>query len=514
MTMATPGEVVLGVRLLEMLGRGPNGTVWTARNSEGKTVAVKIFDAATHARDNDEATFKRGIDTLQEVVALDQRGTCALPRVHAIAPDSLAVSYDYFDNGSAAGIPALCWDVPRTLEFFGRICRAVAGLHELGFTHRALKPSNVLVDDRLLPVLADPGMIGARDPSLTGADVLYRAPEESGGEGLESPTVDVFSLGMLLWFLLLGRDPDEPYEAFAKLDSLTKVPPGLVRIVRKATAHDPAARYQWIEELEADLARYGHHDLVGLGDLAQDDDYPKYGVSSLPARPARRKSEAATDRAPGYAESKRGLPLALQRGVGWFGVGGVVIGLVSLFLASAPSPSAASTFGVVSTVGLALSTLLLKPLPASPLLGRFAAFGAVLAVLIPLELERLAILRWNLTLEHGSDEARAKVAKFLARSGARDLRGARLAGVELVRADFGRADLRMANLSRANLSGTNLSESNLAGADVHGANLKGADLLSSNAFEAKGWLEAHCDRFTAMPRSWACVSGHPVSRRD
>jgi hypothetical protein len=164
------------------------------------------------------------------------------------------------------------------------------------------------------------------------------------------------------------------------------------------------------------------------------------------------------------------------------------------------------------TFGIAFATLLLKPLAANPLLGRLAAFGAALVVLVPLELDRLAVLRWGLTLEHGSDEARAKVAKFLARAGARDLRGARLEGGELVRADFGRADLRMANLARANLSGTNLSESNLAGADVRGANLGGADLLLSNIHEAKGWLEVRCDRFTAMPESWACVNGHPAGR--
>jgi hypothetical protein len=153
-------------------------------------------------------------------------------------------------------------------------------------------------------------------------------------------------------------------------------------------------------------------------------------------------------------------------------------------------------------------------LRASPILGRVAAFGAALVVLIPLELDRLAVLRWSLTFEHGGDEARAKVAKYLARSGERDLRGARLEGGDLGRADFGRADLRDANLSRANLSGTNLSESNLAGADIRGANLGGADLLASNIAEAKGWLDAHCDRFTAMPESWACVNGHPVGRGD
>jgi serine/threonine-protein kinase len=510
--MASAGDSILGAELVEMLGRGPNAAVWTARDGDGKTVAIKIFDPGPRSEEHVRPTFERGIATLHQALLLDEKGASALAPVHAGALDGLAVRYEYFDNGSAAGIPALGWNVPRTLEFFGRVCRAVAGLHEIGLAHRALKPSNVLVDDNLHPLLVDPGMIGPRDPSLTGADLLYRAPEENGEEGLESPTVDVFSLGMLLWFLLLGSDPDEPYERFAKLDSLKRFPPGLVRIVRKATAIDAAARYQWIEELEADLARYTQHHLVGLGDLAPGDDYPKYAVSSLPARPLPRKPAGVAVPVRPSHEPKRRIPRSLERAVAWLGVATVAIATLSMLLAPAPTPSAAGVFGMALTLGLAFSTLLLKPLPASPLLGRLAAFGAVLVVLMPLELERLAVLRWSFTLEHGSDEARAKVAKFLARAGARDLRGARLEGGELFRADFGRADLRMANLARANLSGSNLSESNLTGADVRDAKLGGADLLLSNISEAKGWLEAHCDRFTAMPESWACVNGHPVGR--
>jgi hypothetical protein len=254
--------------------------------------------------------------------------------------------------------------------------------------------------------------------------------------------------------------------------------------------------------------------LVGLGDLAPGDEYPKYRVSSLPARPVPRKLRTVAPARPSLPEQKRGIPRSIERAIGWLGVASVVIGGASLFLSSAPSPSSASVFGLIATFGLAASTFLLKRLPASPILGRVAAFGAALALLIPLELDRLALVRWSLTFEHGSDEARAKVAKYLARAGARDLRNARLEGGDLGRADFGRADLRMANLVRANLSGSNLSESNLAGADVRGARLGGADLLASNISQAKGWLEVECDRFTAMPESWTCVDGHPVGRGD
>ncbi|HEX6272855.1 MAG TPA: pentapeptide repeat-containing protein [Polyangiaceae bacterium] len=508
------GETILGVRLVEMLGRGPNGTVWTARDAEGKTVAVKIARAEAAEKEAVAAAFRRGVETMSRASEVAGRGTTALARLHAISPDGLAFTFDYYDNGSAAGIPSLAWNVQRTLEFFGRICRAVAGLHEVGLLHRALKPSNVLVDDALAPVLVDAGMLGVSEPGrpLDAADATYRAPEELGGEVVQSPTADVYGLGRVLWFLLQGSDPDEPYDAFAKLASLERFPPGLVRIIRKATAHDPAARYQWVEELEADIARYLTPELVGIGKIGPGEAYPRHCVSSLPAAPRKSVVDAAPER---RATPRLGAPVershALVRAGAWVGLCAVVVSALLLFVPSVPSVRSAAFAGAAMTLGLALSTLFLPAFAKNPLLARVAAFGAVLAVALPLEPDRLVLFRWRVTLDRGSDEARARAARLLARAGARDLSGARLARSDLARADLGRADLRGSNLAGANLAGANLAESNLAGADLSGADLRGATLLSSNPGEARGFSKARCSRSTAMPAGWSCFGESPAS---
>jgi uncharacterized protein YjbI with pentapeptide repeats len=91
---ASVGDSILGVRLAEMLGRGPHGTVWKAHDADGRRRAVKIFEAGAEASDGAAATFKRGVQTLNRAVLLDERENASLPRVYAVAVNELAFTYD------------------------------------------------------------------------------------------------------------------------------------------------------------------------------------------------------------------------------------------------------------------------------------------------------------------------------------------------------------------------------------------------------------------------------------
>jgi hypothetical protein len=505
----SPGDTVLGVRLEELLGRGPNGSVWQGRDTTGRSLAVKVAEGSEAA----EAAFARGVETIERAASVAGNGALAVPRLHAVAADRLAFVCDHYDNGSALGISALAWDLPRKLAFFAGVCRAVAALHAAGLAHRSLKPSNVLVDDELRPVLADTGMLAARGPgiSLDAADVTYQAPEALGGESSASPSADVYGLGRLLWFLLQGSDPDEPYDALATLGALARFPTGIVRIVRKATAHDPAARYQRVEDFEADLARYGDADAVGIGSVPPVEVAPRHRMSRLPSRTAGPPAEAR--RTPPRAETPR-KSRSLARIAGFFGIAATLVAVGVLALTPLATPSLATHLGTIVTFGLAAATLLVPPYAKRPALFRLAAFGAVASLLVALEPERLVLARWRLTLDSGDEQARAQAARFLTRRGHRDLRAVRLGGADLRRADFGRADLRTANLSAANLAGANLEEANLAGAELAGADFSGASLLASSAADAKGWLESRCSRTTSMPAGFRCVDGRPGKARN
>jgi eukaryotic-like serine/threonine-protein kinase len=100
------------------------------------------------------------------------------------------------------------------LELFGALLEAMAHAHQREVLHRDLKPDNVLfVDDR--PVISDFGMgkelAGLPSgPTLTNHPVgtmLYMAPEQWTDARTASYPADVYSLGKMLWELLVNRPP-------------------------------------------------------------------------------------------------------------------------------------------------------------------------------------------------------------------------------------------------------------------------------------------------------------------
>ncbi len=107
------------------------------------------------------------------------------------------------------------------LSLFDRICAVVEHAHRRGIIHRDLKPANILAyaDDEGKPVikLLDFGIAKATDKILSEGTILtgegkllgtpeYMSPEQTSGEEVDTRT-DVYSLGVILFELLVGRPP-------------------------------------------------------------------------------------------------------------------------------------------------------------------------------------------------------------------------------------------------------------------------------------------------------------------
>ncbi len=140
---------------------------------------------------------------------------------------------------------------------------ALTYAHEKGVLHRDIKPSNILIDERDLPYISDFGLarIAQVGDSTISHDMMlgtpfYISPEQARGERDLSPATDVYSFGIILYELLVGRAPfiaDNSYAIVHEHIYTAPMPPSRINpdlspaldgVLLKALAKEPSERYQ------------------------------------------------------------------------------------------------------------------------------------------------------------------------------------------------------------------------------------------------------------------------------
>jgi hypothetical protein len=394
------GDKVMGATLEKLVGQGSAARVWRARTGGGETVAVKLFDASRARAGLAMPAFRRGVQMMNRLTRMRER-VQGVVLLRACARNKLGMVMDLAANGSAADLPALDWRVPSKVKFFDRLSKTVQSAHAVGALHRCLKPSNILLDADLEPYLTDFDMVDL--PTLVsespdaGGYAAYAAPEELLGQGTQSPTADIYSLGRFLYFLLSGREPDEPPAELPALAALRGEPPGLVRIVRKCTMRSPEARYQWVSELSEDLARYEEADAVGLGADVLAPTFLPARLSALPhatpwlraregggssAPPARAASEPAAAERDAPSEPSPAPPRRLQRLVGGLGLAALLFAVAGTIVGG--RSLGADVLVLVKAVAIAggASATLLLPLAAEGRRWKRLLLAAAVAALL------------------------------------------------------------------------------------------------------------------------------------
>lgn len=158
------------------------------------------------------------------------------------------------------------------------LCAALGALREEGYVHANLKPGNVFFSDTGRFLLGDFGLIPTEDMQYAVLPEQYRssytAPELSDFLGGLNPTVDIYSLGMILYRIYNGNHaPFEDEKTSARAADARRVSgeelPAplyadyeLTEIILKACAHDPADRYQSPEEMRVELEQYMRRNAV------------------------------------------------------------------------------------------------------------------------------------------------------------------------------------------------------------------------------------------------------------
>ncbi|MFJ6609680.1 PQQ-binding-like beta-propeller repeat protein [Streptomyces sp. NPDC091289] len=246
-----PAEIG-GYPLEERLGSGGMGTVFLARTSSGRPVAIKLIHQQFAGDDEFRIRFR------QEVAAARRVSGAFTAAVVDAAPEAEQpwMATTYIEG------PTLAQRIAEQGPLDGAelrrlaigLAEALRDIHRVGVVHRDLKPSNVVLSPEG-PRVIDFGISRAVDQqtlTMTGRVIgtpPFMSPEQLQAPRGVGPRSDVFSLGTLLVYAATGHGPfdaDSPYitayQVVHEEPSLGAVPTALRAVVEPCLDKEPEGR--------------------------------------------------------------------------------------------------------------------------------------------------------------------------------------------------------------------------------------------------------------------------------
>jgi len=266
------GENVGPYRIITQLGSGGMATVYKAYHAAlDRYVAIKVMHQALKEDPNFSARFQR---EARIVAKLEH------PHIVPIYDFSEHEGQPYlvmrFIEGETlkARLQAGKLTLSQTMDILRPVCQALAYAHEQGVLHRDIKPSNILITAQNQVFLTDFGLakIAQAGESTLSQDMMvgtpqYISPEQAQGRSDLDARTDIYSLGVVLYELLVGRVPfqaDTPYAVvhdhiFTPLPMPRSLKPDLPepfeRVLLKTLAKERDDRYLLVTDMLAALEK-------------------------------------------------------------------------------------------------------------------------------------------------------------------------------------------------------------------------------------------------------------------
>ncbi|MGQ0547272.1 MAG: serine/threonine-protein kinase [Betaproteobacteria bacterium] len=259
----------------KMLGKGATGTVYLARDTfTGREVALKTIEPEVF-RDPEFGTVYRS----QFLNEASLAGKLRHPHIVAIldavvGEDSGHIAMELVTGGDLSKYctPQTLVPIPDVLQIGFKCCGALEYAAKEGIVHRDIKPANIMVASGTEVKIADFGAAFLKKSQVVQTQAMgspyYMSPEQIQGGALTFHS-DMYSLGVVLYELLVGKRPFIAENLQALLDKIVKLDPlppsearaGLPKeldaVILRALKKAPAQRYPAWGEFALELSKAG-----------------------------------------------------------------------------------------------------------------------------------------------------------------------------------------------------------------------------------------------------------------
>lgn len=205
--------------VLEQIGEGATGEVWRARDTKvGRTVALKLVSADMFREPGSRESF---FDNARAAMALSHPNIATLFDAGEYEGDCY-LAYEFASGITLRQeIEGRSVNPRRAIELAIQIADALADAHGSGVVHGDLRPDTIIVTHKGSAKVLEIGMSrwtsggriraeAATSPRSLGPEtvpvVSYMSPEQVLGGPIDARS-DVFSLGVVLYEMLTGRNP-------------------------------------------------------------------------------------------------------------------------------------------------------------------------------------------------------------------------------------------------------------------------------------------------------------------
>jgi hypothetical protein len=263
--------------LAEKLGEGGMGTVYRATHAMlRRPTAIKLLRAE---KEGDEEAIARFEQEVQITSQLSHPNTVRIYDFGRTADGIFYYAMEYFGGTDLERLVDLYGPIPpdRTVSLLRQVCGSLAEAHGFGLIHRDIKPANIMLCERggqldVVKVL-DFGMAkasGSDRLDLTKVNVVmgtphYLAPEALRPDANVDGRSDLYAVGAMAWFMLMGRnlfEGDSPIEVARK--HLNEEPRSIAEAYGPGIPHDLADLIMRCLEKDPDRRP---HDAAHLGEL-------------------------------------------------------------------------------------------------------------------------------------------------------------------------------------------------------------------------------------------------------